>query len=184
MNAHPNTIDHPRYARNDPDTSRIAAERIEQSGAMHLHRQICAEAVRKFPGRTSAELAKLDPRLTRDQYARRLCECGPYGVRKGDSRKCTDRGSMALTWWPTDAMPVTKPAEVSTMEFTFTRGNNFAVSDCGRYRIEWARTRPDGPEYFNCWFVGVGPRKHIHGGFDRAAAKQACIEHAAKLQGK
>lgn len=51
-----------------------------------------------------------------------------------------------------------------------------AVSECGGYTIRGARTRPDGPMFFNAW----AGEKHIAASFGKAEVKEACRAHAAK----
>lgn len=172
------SIDHPRVARNDPATSRIAADRLERSGVLGEHIRIAAAVVAGNPGKTSAELAATDTRLDRAEFARRLPEAEREGlVRRGDSRKCAATGSACITWWPASS-----PIDAPVVAMTFTRpskGADFAVSDCGRYRIEWARN-DEGKAFYNCYCIAEGKRKHIHGSFDAEEARNACRAHAAK----
>ena len=55
--------------------------------------------VRRYPGRTSRELA-LVGNIDRYVVARRLPEIEPVHVRKGDLRRCEVGGRNAATWWP------------------------------------------------------------------------------------
>ena len=98
-----------RSAAADPATSALAAQSVERRGTAHAHRMICLDAVHEWPGRTSAELAELlrlaGHDLDRWQVARRLPELLPSrrstgAVVQGAPRKCTARGSRAVTWWP------------------------------------------------------------------------------------
>lgn len=50
--------DTPRARRNDPETSHRAAARIKASGALGRQQALVLDYVRRFPGHTSAELAR------------------------------------------------------------------------------------------------------------------------------
>ena len=79
--------------RNDPDSSRIAAEKIFSQ--VTEHKAIILETIRDYPGRTSKELASCCG-LNRDQIARRLKDIEQDGTifrMKGET-------SSELTWWP------------------------------------------------------------------------------------
>ena len=91
---------HCRSRRDDPESSRLAGASHEASGKAGSHRAIIAEALARWRGRTSAELAWLID-LDRHEVARRLPELERAGVaRKGAVRKCEQNGSQAVTWWP------------------------------------------------------------------------------------
>ena len=80
----------------DPESSAIAGELIEKSGLASKHRLVVLNAVRRFPGLTSAELAERTP-LDRYQVARRLPEIS--GVVRGAARKCYVTDIKSVTWW-------------------------------------------------------------------------------------
>ncbi len=86
--------------RTDPETSKIAARRIESKGKADAHRRKILAAVKTWPGKTSAELAPLAG-MDRHAAARRLpeLEASSY-VRKGKPRVCGQNGTAAVTWWP------------------------------------------------------------------------------------
>lgn len=63
----------PRARRNDPDSSHLAADRMEKSGAMGEQMQAVLDAVKRYDGSTSKELAELSG-LDRHAVARRLPE--------------------------------------------------------------------------------------------------------------
>lgn len=63
----------PRSRRNDPGSSKRAAERLDRSGTMRGQRKLALALVKEFPGRSSKELAELGT-LDRYQLARRLPE--------------------------------------------------------------------------------------------------------------
>lgn len=98
--------DYPRARESDPVSSHLAAREVKESG--RLGKQQCAvlEAVRAWPGRTSAELAaKLAPDnwfSLRHMVARRLPELEPVHVRKGVMRECTKTHRKAVTWFPVE----------------------------------------------------------------------------------
>ena len=93
-------VETPAARRTDPATSHAAAAEVTRTGVRgHQQRQVAA-AVREWPGRTAAELAKL---ASMDRYAvsRRLPECVTAGgVLRGEARRCEVNGRDAQTWWP------------------------------------------------------------------------------------
>lgn len=93
----------PRHSRrSDPRSSHEAGERMRASGALGDQKAQAAAAVRAWPGRTSQELAEAAG-LDRYMLARRLPECEDRagGVRRGEMRRCSITGRLAMTWWPT-----------------------------------------------------------------------------------
>jgi len=80
--------------RTDPQTSRIAAERLRVSGRLDAHRQTIAAAIRRQPGLTYRQLADavgLEPVAV----GRRLIEVERLGLaRPGEAR------DGMRTWWP------------------------------------------------------------------------------------
>ncbi len=100
-------IETPASHRSDPETSRIAEQFVTKTGIRENQRQRTLDAVRKWPGRTSAELAREvtqpheEESAIRSMLARRLSECETAGaVRKGARLTCTVKGRPAVTWWP------------------------------------------------------------------------------------
>lgn len=60
---------------------------------------MAVEAVAQWPGKTSLELATC-ARMDRYVLARRLPECESAGaVRRGQGRRCSVSGRLAVTWW-------------------------------------------------------------------------------------
>jgi hypothetical protein len=95
----PSKGERPRSHRDDPETSRRAAENLAKSGKHKTQRGATLEAVRRCPGATHAELGRfmgvdwLTP-------ARRLSELEDAGlVRKGEPRVCRVKGTRCVTWW-------------------------------------------------------------------------------------
>jgi predicted HTH transcriptional regulator len=84
----------PRSRRNDPASSRRAAEQLQKSGAADSQRQICFELVKKFPGRSSKELAQLSG-LDRHMIAKRLPELRD----KFKTVRVTQTGKEDQKWW-------------------------------------------------------------------------------------
>lgn len=101
--------DTPRARRNDPETSHRAAARIKASGALGRQQALVLDYVRRFPGHTSAELARRMAQARDDTAAtwsayrpmlgRRLPELEPVHIRKGAERICEVTGFQCLTWW-------------------------------------------------------------------------------------
>ena len=95
-----------RARRSDPATSQESARQVEDSGMAAAHARLVLDAVRQWPGRTSAELAenmrvawKVDWSSVRHEVARRLPELLAAGaVRRGTPRKCEATGRRAMTW--------------------------------------------------------------------------------------
>lgn len=82
-------------ARNtDPESSHEAAESFEKVAAGQQRQQVI-DAVYKWPGKTSKELAALDGELDRVQFARRLPECEDMG-----EIHRVKEGRKELRWFP------------------------------------------------------------------------------------
>ena len=99
--------DTPRARRDDPETSHQAAEGIRSSGQLGWQQRLVLDAVKVYPGRTSAELGQLiaqdrseDVVMWRYRAARRLPELQPSHVRRGPPRECERTGRPAGTWYP------------------------------------------------------------------------------------
>lgn len=84
-----------RARASDPESSKAAAERMNASGATATHTQHVIDAVWKWPGRTSKELAKLDGTLDRHEFGRRL----PEAEDAGDVHLVAE-GKAELRWFP------------------------------------------------------------------------------------
>ena len=83
----------------DPDSSHIAATNFDQSGQGKVQREKVLAAVRRFPGRTAGELAKMIKTLDRVQVARRLSELKDVNlIARGKARKCGASGRTCCTW--------------------------------------------------------------------------------------
>ena len=81
----------------DPITSHYAAVRAKRFLGAQASRVL--EALKKFPGSTSAELAQLAG-LDRYMVARRLPDLEKCDyVSKGSIRECKATGSKAVTWF-------------------------------------------------------------------------------------
>ena len=98
--------DTPAARSSDPETSRAAGRAVTLSGDRERQVRSVAEAVRRHPGLTSAELAAACG-LDRYVVARRLPDGEKVGlVRRGEPRACTATprpGLKALTWFPAGA---------------------------------------------------------------------------------
>lgn len=98
-------IQTPASHRNDPDSSRIAEEKITSSGTRKQHHLAVYKLVCAYPGHTSAELGIIGP-LSRAQIARRLPELEPKYIKRGAlMRKCNITGSTCVTWYPVEPAP-------------------------------------------------------------------------------
>lgn len=89
----------------DPVTSKLAAEQITASGERARQQNQCLGAVKQWPGRTSAELARC---MGTDRFmpARRLSELREQGlIENGLPVRCTVTGKQSLTWWIAGTVP-------------------------------------------------------------------------------
>jgi len=100
--------DLPRSRLSDPDTSHQAAEKVRKSGQLGKQQRLVLDAVKRFPGKTSAELGQLiaserseDAVVWRYRAARRCPEVSVTGlIRRRSPRTCEITGHPAMTWWP------------------------------------------------------------------------------------
>lgn len=93
------TVQTPAARAADPITSHEAADDVTRSGLRGQQQRQAREAVEKYPGHTSAELAEKTG-LDRFMLARRLPECITGGeVVKGTPRQCRVSRRRAVTWW-------------------------------------------------------------------------------------
>ena len=83
----------PRVHKRDPVSSSVAADKAERDGTIGRQARATLALVRRYPGRTSKELAALSS-LDRYQLARRLPELRTAGVveRTDEESECR--------WWP------------------------------------------------------------------------------------
>lgn len=89
----------PLFRRDDPATSREAAEHMARSGRIKAAQADTLNHVRRHPGLTATELAHrvglFDPRVLN----RRLPELERLGlVVRGEARPCRVTGRRAATW--------------------------------------------------------------------------------------
>ncbi len=95
-------VNTPAARATDPPTSHEAAEANTTSGRRQTQRQAVLEAVHRWPGRTTAELAKLMG-VWLDVPRRRMSELVTgQVVREGSARICTICGTNCTTYWPTE----------------------------------------------------------------------------------
>ena len=94
--------------RDDPATSREAAERHVASGRRERHAEIVLGLVQRFPAATAIELWYLATDAERaelkepQEIRRRLVCLRKRGlVRRGPARHCTVRGTSQVTWFVT-----------------------------------------------------------------------------------
>jgi hypothetical protein len=95
-------FDRPLAHRGDPLSSFEAADRALKSGRLQGQMRFVLIGVRRWPGRTSAELAELLG-CSRYDTARRLPALEHRGlVRKDRSRLCAACKSVCVTWITTE----------------------------------------------------------------------------------
>jgi len=89
-----------RARRTDPDSAHAAARLVESRGLASSQRALVLDLVRRYPGKTSAELAARSSDLDRWQIARRLPELAEAGaIIRGEERTCRCCQRRSLTWW-------------------------------------------------------------------------------------
>jgi hypothetical protein len=83
-----------------PETSRSAAKKIACSVTQLA--AAAAEMVRKYPGRTGAELDRLAGCEVKRTVSKRLADAADkFGlITRGPKRQCSIGGNEALTWMP------------------------------------------------------------------------------------
>ncbi len=94
--------DTPRSRRTDPVTSHEAADAIKASGELGRQQLAVLEALRRWPGSTSLELAGRMG-VGRHVTGRRLPDLAPIHARQGDPKKGEYRvinGRRHVQWWP------------------------------------------------------------------------------------
>lgn len=102
------TVDVPRAAAADPDTSHVAADALLASGELNRQQVLVRDLVRAHEGTTSAELAQIYAaehggtwRDYRPMIARRLPELVVgFHVKREKPRACRVTKSKSMTWWP------------------------------------------------------------------------------------
>ncbi len=87
--------------KTDPSTSHEAAANVEASGKAATQRERCHKAVLRSPGCTAGEV---DYIIGEQHVAcRRLPELRQRGlIHNGPTRKCTQKKTNMMTWWPTE----------------------------------------------------------------------------------
>jgi hypothetical protein len=88
----------PASKNSDPSTSKIADEKITQSGKRESRAYYWAKQVQEFPELTSSELAAI---TSGDRYecAKRLTDARNLKlVRNGERRLCKVTNNLAMTW--------------------------------------------------------------------------------------
>ncbi len=88
----------PIVGSKDPVTSAMAARELEDSGARDCQKRDVYLAVKRFPDRTSAELAVITG-MDRYMLARRLPDLRVDGLIENPGKKiCLKTGRLAVTW--------------------------------------------------------------------------------------
>ncbi len=86
-----------RVRLTDPVSSHAAADRIERRGRLALHQQEARRLVRRWPGRTCAQLAEL-AESGDDLAQERLYRC--LGRRLSEVADANRDGPDGVRWWP------------------------------------------------------------------------------------
>lgn len=93
-------VETPAARATDPQSSHAAADLVTLTGTRHNHMGLVIDAVRRFPGLTSAELTP-HTGLERHEVARRTSDAETAGaIVKGELRKCSLSGRLAVVWRP------------------------------------------------------------------------------------
>lgn len=96
--------DNPLSARNDPDTSREAEEKLVSSGEQERQMRAVEAVLAENPGSTSRELGALgklinNPDVERYIFARRLPDLAKRKrAVRGEKRPCRITGENCVTW--------------------------------------------------------------------------------------
>lgn len=104
-------VDTARARHQDPGTSHQAADQVRRSGALRESQIVLRDAVRRWPGKTAAELGRLldgtpcreiprEDHWWRIEASRRLAELDGSHVRRGEPRTCSIAGTNQATWFP------------------------------------------------------------------------------------
>jgi hypothetical protein len=90
------------HHKDDPATSREAAEAVVVSGKKDSQKKAVYEALKRWNGSTSAELAAIMD-IERHIPARRLSELADVDgvIRRGKARFCAVTRNRCVTWWIT-----------------------------------------------------------------------------------
>ena len=95
----------PASRRDDPESSHQAEAEHTQTGRRADQQRQAAEAVRRWPGRTSSELARLSG-IDRHALGRRLPEIeageGPGEILRAGERRDPETGRRGVRWWPVE----------------------------------------------------------------------------------
>ena len=95
----------PASRRDDPESSHQAEAEHTQTGRRADQQRQAAEAVRRWPGRTSSELARLSG-MDRHALGRRLPEIeageGPGQILRAGERRDPETGRSGVRWWPVE----------------------------------------------------------------------------------
>jgi len=95
-------VETPASRATDPSTSADAEAEINATGLRAFKQSQTTSAVRRFPGRTMAELSR-ETGLDRYMLGRRISECETAGsVFRGLKRRCSVTGRMAEPWFAVD----------------------------------------------------------------------------------
>ena len=102
----PAALAEPMAHKMDPVTSYVAGERFARSGKLKGQTLLVLLALRKWPNKTSAELARLAG-LDRYAVARRLPNLAARGLAvRGSSRRCSVTHSECIAWQPASKTPL------------------------------------------------------------------------------
>jgi hypothetical protein len=94
------TVTSPASRATDPHSSYDAECHINRTGIRARQQSMASKAVEMWPGLTSLELANKS-QICRYLLARRLPECQmAKQVRRGQERRCSVSGRLAVTWHP------------------------------------------------------------------------------------
>jgi len=91
----------PASRSDDPSTSKDAEQRVTRSGARATQAEQVLALVKRYPGRTSAELAAFSGTLDRWQVARRLPDLERNQLaHRGEPKRCQVTKTGGVTWLP------------------------------------------------------------------------------------
>lgn len=89
----------PASRSTDPSSSHAAESELNRTGQRASQQHRVLSMVRRWPGRTSRELAAL-ANVDRYMVARRLPELAPHKIQRGAMKLCQVSKRKAVTWLP------------------------------------------------------------------------------------
>lgn len=135
---------HPRRItrRSHPETSLMAAADTIESGRFKKHEEWAVDLVRRYPGRTAAELDRIAGVSDRRIGKRLGGLANKYRLRRGKRRVCQEKGRQCVTWF------------LQQWNWKWVR-LTFPIKSQIRKR-RWTKTATKSPTDAGTWSAGAG----------------------------